>query len=200
MNASVENIEREAEWYGRVLGFKVFSRSEANPDFRNWHLVIPGYRIDLVKWKGSSRAPEGASVYLRQGWTHVVFHVPEVAVAVKELEALHVEAQVNRDPKGVPIQLLIRRSVRGCGRAPGGRRRARSGLRHRRGGARASRPGRRLRVRGRRPAAGASARGRCTPRRDRSSRPGARSPDRRAARARRSPRQRRRLRGLSPRA
>ena len=105
---SVESIEREAEWYGRVLGFKVFSKSDANPDFRNWHLVIPGYRIDLVKWKGSSRAPEGNSVYLRQGWTHVVFHVPEVAVAVKQLEALHVEMQVNKDAGGVPIQILIR--------------------------------------------------------------------------------------------
>src|SRR5437016_13077933 len=63
---SVENLEREAEWYERVLGFKVFSRSDANPDFRNWHLVIPGYRIDMVKWKGSHREAEGASVYLRQ--------------------------------------------------------------------------------------------------------------------------------------
>ena len=105
---SVENIEREAEWYGRVLGFKIFSKSDANPDFRNWHLFIPGYRIDLVKWKGSHRNPEGNSVYLQQGWTHVVFHVPEVAVAVKQLEALHIETQVNKDAKGVPIQCLIR--------------------------------------------------------------------------------------------
>src|SRR4051812_29264825 len=54
---SVENLEREAEWYERVLGFKVYSKSDANPDFRNWHLVIPGYRIDMVKWKGSRREP-----------------------------------------------------------------------------------------------------------------------------------------------
>jgi catechol 2,3-dioxygenase-like lactoylglutathione lyase family enzyme len=106
---SVESIEREAEWYERVLGFKVFSKSDSNPDFRNWHLVIPGYRIDLVKWKGSHRPPaEAGSVYLQQGWTHVVFHVPEVAVALKALQALHVETEVNRDPKGVPIQILIR--------------------------------------------------------------------------------------------
>ena len=105
---SVENIEVEAAWLERVLGFKVFSKSEANPDFRNWHLVIPGYRIDLVKWKGSSRAPEGASVYLKQGWTHVVFHVPEVAKAVAALQALHVDATVNKDASGVPIQVLIR--------------------------------------------------------------------------------------------
>jgi catechol 2,3-dioxygenase-like lactoylglutathione lyase family enzyme len=105
--ASVQNIEREAEWYGRVLGFKVFSKSDSNPDFRNWHLVIPGYRIDLVQWKGSHREPEGNSVYLKQGWTHVVFHVADVAAAVKQIEALHVDHTVNKDPKGVPIQILI---------------------------------------------------------------------------------------------
>lgn len=104
---SVENMEREAEWYGRVLGFKVFSKSENNPDFRNWHLVIPGYRIDMVKYKGSKRAPPSESVYLQQGWTHVVFHVADVAAVVKALEALHVDAKVNKLPDGVPIQILI---------------------------------------------------------------------------------------------
>ncbi|HUO21569.1 MAG TPA: VOC family protein [Caulobacteraceae bacterium] len=105
---SVENLELEAAWYQRVLGFKIYSRSEANPDMRNWHLVIPGYRIDMVKFKGSHRDPDGPSVYSKQGWTHVVFHVPDVAQALKTLQALHVDTQVNRDPKGVPIQILIR--------------------------------------------------------------------------------------------
>ena len=104
---SVENLEQEAEWYGRVLGFKVFSKSESNPDFRNWHLVIPGYRIDMVKWKGSARQAPGPSVYSHQGWTHVVFHVESVATAVKQLEALHVEMKVNKIPDGTPIQILI---------------------------------------------------------------------------------------------
>jgi catechol 2,3-dioxygenase-like lactoylglutathione lyase family enzyme len=105
---SVENLDREAEWYERVLGFKIFSKSDTNPDFRNWHLVIPGYRIDMVKFKGSHREPEGSSVYLKQGWTHVVFHVADVSVALKALQALQVETEVNKDPKGVPIQILIR--------------------------------------------------------------------------------------------
>ncbi len=104
---SVENIEREAEWFGRVLGFTVFSKSDNNPDFRNWHLVIPGYRIDLVKYKGSKRPAAVDPVYLWQGWTHVVFHVEDVAAAVKALEALKVQMTVNKDPKGTPIQILI---------------------------------------------------------------------------------------------
>jgi catechol 2,3-dioxygenase-like lactoylglutathione lyase family enzyme len=104
---SVENIEREAEWLERVLGFKVFSKSDSNPDFRNWHLVIPGYRIDLVKFKGSKRPPKADAVYSWQGWTHVVFHVEDVAAAVKALEALHEDIKVNKDPSGTPIQILL---------------------------------------------------------------------------------------------
>ncbi len=105
---SVANIEREAEWYERVLGFKPFSKSEANPDFRNWHLVIPGYRIDLVQFKGSKRPPPLESPYLQQGWTHVVFHVEDVSLALRQLQALNVDVVVARDRDGVPIQLRIR--------------------------------------------------------------------------------------------
>jgi len=104
---SVENLEQEAAWYGRVLGFTVYSKSETNPDFLNWHLMIPGYRIDLVKYKGSKRPARVDPLYLQQGWTHVVFHVEDVAAAWKTLQALQVEVKVNKDAKGVPIQLLI---------------------------------------------------------------------------------------------
>src|SRR5580692_9556374 len=54
---SVESIEREAAWYERVLGFKVFSKSISNGQDPNWHLVIPGYRIDLIAIAGSIRPP-----------------------------------------------------------------------------------------------------------------------------------------------
>lgn len=104
---SVANIEREAEWYGRVLGFMPLSKSEANPDMRNWHLVIPGYRIDLVQFKGSERPAAAASPYSWQGWTHVVFHVEDVGAALKSLQALQVDVGVSRDDKGTPIQLRI---------------------------------------------------------------------------------------------
>ena len=104
---SVESIEREAEWYQRVLGFKVFSKSDSDPGFRSWHLVIPGYRIDLIKYKGSKRPPAVDPIYLQQGWIHVVFHVEDVAAAWKALQALHVDAKVNKDDKGNPIQLLL---------------------------------------------------------------------------------------------
>jgi catechol 2,3-dioxygenase-like lactoylglutathione lyase family enzyme len=104
---SVENLEREAEWYERVLGFKVYSKFESDPNFIGWHLVIPGYRIDLIKYKGSKRPPAVDPIYLQQGWIHVVFHVDDVAEAWKVLQAHHVDVSVSKDDKGNPIQLRI---------------------------------------------------------------------------------------------
>lgn len=103
---SVENIDREAEWYGRVLGFKILRKMDSNPDFINEQLAIPGYRIDIIKYKGSKRPAAVDPLYLQQGWIHVVFHVDSVPDALKQLQALHVEPKVNYE-KGVPIQLLL---------------------------------------------------------------------------------------------
>jgi catechol-2,3-dioxygenase len=105
---SVESIEREAEWYQRVLGFKVFSKMESDPANRSWHLVIPGYRIDLIQYKGSKRPPAVDPIYLQQGWIHIVFHVEDVAAAWKALQALQVDVKANNDDKGIPIQLLLK--------------------------------------------------------------------------------------------
>ena len=124
---SVADIRREAAWYERVLGFKVLnqftekvtaSTAPENPDFLNWHLAIPGYRIDLVQYKGSKRPPKVDPVYLQQGWVHVVFHVEDVAAALKALQALKVKVDATYAcPKnvrqatpcegGVPTQLYF---------------------------------------------------------------------------------------------
>lgn len=103
---SVENLDKEADWYERVLGFKMLRKMDQNPDMINEQLAIPGYRIDLIKFKGSKRPAAGDSIYLQQGWVHVVFHVENVSLALQQLQALHVDAKVNKE-NGVPIQLLI---------------------------------------------------------------------------------------------
>lgn len=105
---SVENLDVEQQWYTRVLGFKILRKMDSNPDMINEQLAIPGYRIDLIKYKGSIRPPAGSTVYNNQGWVHVVFHVQSVAKAVAELDALHVKPfSVNKE-NGVPIQILLR--------------------------------------------------------------------------------------------
>jgi catechol 2,3-dioxygenase-like lactoylglutathione lyase family enzyme len=104
---SVANVEREAAWYERVLGFKVFSKFESDPSAIRWHLMIPGYRIDFIQYKGSTRPVPVNPSYLRQGWIHVVFHVDDLVATLKTLHALQVEAGVKRDDKGNITQLTI---------------------------------------------------------------------------------------------
>jgi catechol 2,3-dioxygenase-like lactoylglutathione lyase family enzyme len=104
---SVENVDQEAEWFQRVLGFKVFSKFVTPDHITMWHLVIPGYRIDLIKAPGSKRPAPTDPLWLQQGWIHVVFHVDDVAAALKTLQALHVEVSVTKDDKGTPIQIRV---------------------------------------------------------------------------------------------
>jgi catechol 2,3-dioxygenase-like lactoylglutathione lyase family enzyme len=106
---SVANIDQEAEWYGRVLGFKVWRKMDGDPNNINEQLWIPGYRIDLIQMKGSKRPAPVDPLYLQQGWIHVVFHVDNVARALQELQALHVEPhEVNKDGQGNVIQIRLR--------------------------------------------------------------------------------------------
>jgi catechol 2,3-dioxygenase-like lactoylglutathione lyase family enzyme len=104
---SVENLDRTAEWYQRVLGFKVARRFDTNPDFLLEQLSIPGYRIDLVKYKGSVRPTSVNPLYLQQGWVHVVFNVQDLPAAFKELQALNINAAADKDTNGVPTRLVM---------------------------------------------------------------------------------------------
>ncbi len=106
---SVENLEVEASWYERVLGFKVLRRMDSNPDFINQQMAIPGYRIDLIRYKGSKRPAPVDPLYLQQGWIHVVFHVDNLATALSQLQALHVQPKsIGKDDKGDLISIVLR--------------------------------------------------------------------------------------------
>ncbi len=106
---SVENLDVEAEWYERVLGFKVWRKMDSDPDHINQQMSIPGYRIDLVKHKGSKRPANTDPLFLQQGWIHVVFHVKSVPNALGRLQALHVEPEsIRKDDHGNPIAILLR--------------------------------------------------------------------------------------------
>jgi catechol 2,3-dioxygenase-like lactoylglutathione lyase family enzyme len=105
---SVEDLDRESEWYVRVLGFKVAPHTDTDPDFLNWHLTIPGYRVDLIKYKGSVRPASTNPLYLHQGWIHIAFNVPDLAAAFKELQALHTDATAaNKDANGLPTRVVM---------------------------------------------------------------------------------------------
>jgi catechol 2,3-dioxygenase-like lactoylglutathione lyase family enzyme len=70
---SAGDIQKESAWYQSVLGFKVsqsFTNGEGAPI---QILTIPGYRLDLLEYKGSNRATYTYSRNMTQGWIHLVF-------------------------------------------------------------------------------------------------------------------------------
>ena len=82
---SVQDLDRERDWYMKVFGFKVL-RHMTNPTSEVLMMAMPGFRIDLLKQQGSSKPPAAKPLALQQGWLHVVFNVPpeevEKALAV----------------------------------------------------------------------------------------------------------------------
>lgn len=96
VTASVADLEKEASWYERVLGFER-SKLLGNPqDFSMYQMTMPGYRIDLVSQKGSTRQ-HGKTGAFEQGWLHVVFKTPDINTAYKWLVAQGTDVVAHRD-------------------------------------------------------------------------------------------------------
>lgn len=58
VTASVADLEREANWYEQVLGFRRSAKLGARKDFALYQMTMPGNRIDLV-WQGGRQASAG---------------------------------------------------------------------------------------------------------------------------------------------
>lgn len=112
---SVADLDKESKWYASVLGFEK-SNPFDSPDLKGCWMVIPGYRVDLIQHKGSSRKDTQSGV-LRQGWLHVVFQTPMIDEALKRLQAAgvdvetfksdddHLQRLVFHDPEGNEVEL-----------------------------------------------------------------------------------------------
>ena len=110
---SVQDMDREAEWYTHVLGFKETSRQE-RPAFSMRNLRNPNFRIDLIKYPGSTRTPANP-VYLQQGWVHLALTVPDIPAALAALKALGTDVKGGgmalelHDPEGNEIEIFAQK-------------------------------------------------------------------------------------------
>ena len=104
--ASVADLEKESEWYRRVLGFHEIRRVRGNPDFEVLQMGIPGYRIDLVWQKGSSRAHQARGSF-QQGWLHVVFETPVIDAAFERLRDLGTDVKADRNAQAMITRLVF---------------------------------------------------------------------------------------------
>ena len=106
VTASVANLEQEAAWYERVLGFQRSPLLGGRKDFGLYKMTMPGNRIDLVWQKGSARHLQ-AKGRLEQGWLHVVFNTPDLDSAYKYLVAQGTDVQMEKDEQGRVVHLTL---------------------------------------------------------------------------------------------
>jgi catechol 2,3-dioxygenase-like lactoylglutathione lyase family enzyme len=103
---SVANLTTERDWYIRVLGFKETNHIERGSDFAISQMTIPGYRIDLVWQRGSSRSKRGPGDF-EQGWRHIVFKTSIIDQDYKRLVAQQADVTAERDSKSTITRLLV---------------------------------------------------------------------------------------------
>lgn len=103
---SVDDLAKERDWYTRVLGFSQIDHMERGTDFAICMMGIPGYRIDLVWQRGSSRSKRATGDY-EQGWRHIVFHTSILEQDYKRLVALQTEVIADRNANSTITRLLL---------------------------------------------------------------------------------------------
>ncbi len=106
VTASVSNLNREADWYERVLGFHRSELLGGRKDFGLYKMTMPGNRIDLVWQMGSARHQQAKGPF-EQGSLHVVFNTPDLEAAYKYLVAQGTDAKIDRDAQQHIVHLTL---------------------------------------------------------------------------------------------
>jgi catechol 2,3-dioxygenase-like lactoylglutathione lyase family enzyme len=106
VTASVADVEKESEWYQRVLGFREIGRENKSPDFALRQMGIPGYRIDL-RWSKGTLRPAREGVQPAQGWFHVVFATPRIDAAYQKLVAEKTDVKAYRNEQSAIMRMIV---------------------------------------------------------------------------------------------
>jgi catechol 2,3-dioxygenase-like lactoylglutathione lyase family enzyme len=106
VTASVANLNQEADWYERVLGFHRSELFGGRKDFGLYKMTMPGNRIDLVWQMGSSRHQQENGPF-EQGWLHVVFNTPDLDATYKYLVAQGTDVKIERDSQQRIVHLTL---------------------------------------------------------------------------------------------
>ena len=106
VTASVANLEQEAAWYERVLGFHRSALLGGRKDFGLYQMTMPGNRIDLVWQMGSARHQQTKG-RMEQGWLHVVFNTPDLKAAYEYLVAQGTDVTIERNEDQKIVHLTL---------------------------------------------------------------------------------------------
>ena len=95
----VADLDKLAAWYESILGVKATPVAH-RPAYDLRQIFIPGFRIDLLFKKGSTRGEKAPMDNDKQGLVRVGFGAHDPEAAYKRLVAQGVKPEVTRNPQG----------------------------------------------------------------------------------------------------
>lgn len=111
----VASIETERKFYHDILGFRI-GAARKRPAYDIQQMEIPGFRIDMIEQKGSTR-PAQIMGNDKQGYLHLALEVPKAQSVYQQLQAKGVTVTPGRmdggqigsiyvtDPEGNRLEL-----------------------------------------------------------------------------------------------
>jgi len=113
----VASIDVQRKFYHDVLGFQI-GLFRNRPQYNHQQMHIPGFRLDMIEQKGSTRPTPTMSTD-KQGWLHVDFSAADPGAIYARLKALGVPVTSGRmdgdklasmtltDPEGNRIEITV---------------------------------------------------------------------------------------------
>jgi len=111
----VADLEKQRAFYHTVLGFSI-GLFRNRPQFDHQQMHIPGFRLDMIAQKGSTR-PSPSMGNDKQGWLHIDFAVTDadttyhhlkdsgVSVVPGRMEGDKVASMMVTDPEGNKVEI-----------------------------------------------------------------------------------------------
>jgi catechol 2,3-dioxygenase-like lactoylglutathione lyase family enzyme len=104
ISLTVANLDREVDWYVKVLGGRETMRHHETPLEELRRVEIAGYRVDLIWHQGSSRpTPQ----QYQEGYDHISFQSTDLEADFKWLGAHGIQVEPIRDPKTNAMRRMV---------------------------------------------------------------------------------------------
>lgn len=110
---SVADVEAEANWYIRYLGFRAPTppaggrAPQGGAKRTGARLSIPGFQLSLVQYEGSQRAKTPSNALQQQGIAYLAFSVSDLDAALNSIKAAGIETTPSHNPQGKVVGFMF---------------------------------------------------------------------------------------------
>jgi catechol 2,3-dioxygenase-like lactoylglutathione lyase family enzyme len=110
---SVADVEAEASWYIRYLGFSASTppsggkAPQGGAKRRGARLTIPGFQLNLVQYEGSRHPQTPTKALQQQSIACLAFSVSDLDAAVSSIKAAGIETTPSHNPQGKVVGFMF---------------------------------------------------------------------------------------------